>query len=371
MIQTSAPLKVVLAGEWAVLEPSASGFVVAITPRLFCEITSHSEDSVSISVIDYQIDNINATYHNDELIFTRPLSAEELNHLRLIKFSIETSLFFLNEFKPFKIRIWSSNPSSFTPPTFAIDCVAATIVAIHAAIHAFFGISLDGPKEKNRLFKLSLLTQFLFQNGSNSGIDIAAAIYGGIIHYKRYDGEWLSSKLENNFPFDLLIDSAWPNLQVNFYAPLPNTHLLLGYLPLLQSHAPPAIIREQEVERSSIYRTLVAESTKLVDDLTRAWKKHDRKRILSDIQITELYLKRLAKLVGGFLLPPELDTLCNIATTYKGAARSMISKTFFGGFALCFDPKTALGILAEWTDHDIIGAEMAIDFDGLKIEKKD
>ena len=372
MIRTSTPLQIVIAGEWAVLEPSSSAIIAAIGHRLFCEIESNPRNEIEISLLDFNIMNVTAKYKNNELIFTQSLSQEEKHHLQIIKFTIESALFLLNYFKPFKIKTWCEKPESFSPYTetkLGLGSSAAAVVAIHAAIRAFYDIPIEDKKEKKKLLKLCLLSHFIIQNMKGSGIDIVASFYGGILRYKRFDRDWVLEKIQSNSPLKIFIEYKWPNLEVKHLPDLPDLQLLLGWtqIPSSTSYLISQMKKFKD-QNSPMYEEIISQISKLVKDLSKAWKKKDKNRILADIKINEMYLGKLSEISGIPIEIEELKLLCHIANELGGAGKLSGAGGGDCGIAICFDKKTAQNILQEWQKYKIIGSNIDIDYAGLKIE---
>jgi len=372
LIRTSAPLKLIIAGEWAVLELRNSAVVAAIKNRFFCEIEPNPHQEIEISLLDFNINNITANYKNDKLIFNQDLSETAKEHLKIIKFTIETALFLLEEFKPFKIKTWTDKPAdlaTLSETKLGLGRSAAAIVAIHAAIRAFHGILPTGVVEKDELFKLDLLTQFVIQNMSGSGIDVAASFHGGILRYSRFDPDWVTSKIEENCSPEEFIAFNWPNLAVDPLPPFPDLHLLLGWT---QSPASTSRLIEEisdfKKQNPAIYYTLLSEISKLVNEFVKDWKKKNKIRLLSNIQLNELHLRKLSESSGIPIETPQLKLLSQIANQLGGAGKLSDAGGGDCGIALCFEDVTASKILDEWSAHGIIGTQIEIDYDGLIIE---
>ena len=370
MIRTSAPLKLVIAGEWAVLELRNSAVVVAMKNRLFCEIEQNPNPEIEISLLDFNLNKITAGYINDKLIFNQDLPETAKEHLEIIRFTIETALFLLEEFKPFKIKTWTEKPTALPADSMTnldLGSSAAAIVAIHAAIRAFHGILPNGVVEKDELFKLCLLTHFINQNMSGSGIDVAGSFHGGILRYSRFDPEWITTKLEDNCSPEEFIAFNWPDLAVDPLPPFPDLHLLLGWT---QSSASTSRLIENmrsfKKQNPAIYYTLLSEISKLINEFVKDWKKKNKIRLLSNIQLNELHLRKLNESSGIAIGTSHLKLLSQIANQLGGAGK--LSDCGDCGIALCFEDVTASKILDEWSAHGIIGTQIEIDYDGLIIE---
>ncbi|MDD1778560.1 MAG: hypothetical protein LUQ65_10365, partial [Candidatus Helarchaeota archaeon] len=267
MIRTSAPLKLVIAGEWAVSELRNSAVAAAVKIRVFCEIEPNPNQEIEISLLDFNINNVIGNYKNDKLIFNQDLPETAKDPLNTIKFTIETALFILEEFKPFKIRIWTEKPASLaisSETKFDLGRSAATIVAIHAAIRAFHGILPTGIIEKDELFKLCLLTYFIIQNMNGAGIDVATSFHGSVLRYSRFDPEWITARLEDNCSPEELIAFNWPNLSVDSLPPFPDLHLLLGWTPSPASTSRLEKMNGFKQQNPSLYFSILSEISKLV-----------------------------------------------------------------------------------------------------------
>jgi len=374
LIRTSAPLKLIIAGEWAVLEPEGSGIVAAIDSRLYCEIEPNSIDEIEISLLDFNISNIRAKYENDELVFIQQLSQEAADHLKIIKFTIETALFILGKHKTFKIRTWCERPPCFAKEAetkLGLGNSAAAIVVVHAAIREFHRLEIETIEdERTQLLKLSLLTHFAIQNMKGSGIDVIASVYGGIILYKTFDHAWLLEKIENNFPLRTLTEYKWPDLMFEQLPIIPGLHLLLGW-----THKPVstssliAQMQQFKNRQLGIYDEIISAIAKIVKDLTKGWKKGKKDRILTSIRMNENYLKKLGQNSGIPLETTELELLCRVANETGGAGKISGAGGGDCGIAICFDEKISHTILNKWQKAGITSTEVGIDFNGLQIEK--
>ena len=361
-----------ISGEWAVQELKYSAIVAAINHRLFCQIEPNPEGGIEISLLDFNIHNVSAKYENEELVFNESMSQDAQEHLKIIKFTIETALFILPDFKPFKIKAWtekSASPFPFSDTEFGLGTSSGMVVATHAAIRAFHGLLPNGVIEKDELFKLCLLTHFIIQNKSGSGIDIAASFHGGILRYSCFDPEWLLSKLEDNFSPEDYIDLNWPNLSLEPLPQFPELQLLLGWTQTPVSTA--ALVDQMTTfkkQAPSTYYTILNEISKLVKAFVKDWKKKNKTRILSNIQLNEMYLRKLGENSGIPIETAPLKLLSQIANELGGAGKLSGAVGGDCGIAICFDDAITSKILAEWGKQGIIGAPIQIDFDGLIIE---
>ena len=105
-MRVSAPGKLMLAGEWSVLELGNPCIVLSVNKRVYVEIEECKE--ISVTVDDFNIKECKASFADGKLVW---LSAndEEKEKLIFMKGAIETALQYLG-FKDmsggFKIRSW-------------------------------------------------------------------------------------------------------------------------------------------------------------------------------------------------------------------------------------------------------------------------
>lgn len=201
MIQLQFPGKLFLLGEFFAMEAGQSSVVCAVDRYLTISI----EKSEALS-LESDYGNLN----NHNLYKAKPkmaLAAEAvrftydyLDYLgiekQMLEMKIESDLLYEGK----KIGLGSS---------------AVVIVAIIAGILK----AHDYAYEKETLFKLAVLCQKRLGKMSSGG-DIAAAVYGSCIAYRRYDPAFLEGSEE----FEL-IDKPWPLLEIRPLAFLEDVHM--------------------------------------------------------------------------------------------------------------------------------------------------
>jgi len=375
LIRTSAPLIIPIAGDWAGFDSQSISIVAAMSARVYCELGSSSGNEIILSLKDAGLDAVSARYLNHELVFDQSFSELKSPHLKIIKFTIESAFFLLNQFKPFKLNIWSETFTSHLPSKkipFDPGYSAAIIVAVHGAILTLFGIHPLERKEREKFLKLCLITHHLVQDLKISGSYIAAAFYGGILQYTQFNFNWVHEKIQNNIPIGHLLNYKWPHLEIKPLPQLPNLHLLLGRFQKFASPSPLlSEINQVKINDPLGYNEISSQISTVVKDLSKAWKKKDLQRILADIKINAMYIRRLGAISGLPIESPELKLLSHIADEQSGAGKLSGLGDFDSGIALCFKKEISERILDEWAKYEIMGTEIAIDYDGLRIETMD
>ena len=111
MIKVSAPGKLFLSGEWAILEMGNPGIVASVNKRVFAEIDENQSDFIEVRLDDFGIENAKGTFDGKGLRWEEGTSEEEEARLMFTKAAIEAVLQYLEGYKPFKLRSWGEMSS--------------------------------------------------------------------------------------------------------------------------------------------------------------------------------------------------------------------------------------------------------------------
>ncbi len=181
---STAPGKLILLGEYAVLRGGDS--LVMAVDRL-AQVTVHpisgkwhriTSPTLKIEELPFSVE------HNGEVQFARELSAQEADQLQLFRKVVQ---YMVREKGIFPLL-----PHHFHLNTDAFYCAGGTeklglgssAALCVALVNALYVIARGEAPEKELLFQLARQAHHYAQGKSGSGIDIAAATYGGLIRYR-------------------------------------------------------------------------------------------------------------------------------------------------------------------------------------------
>jgi phosphomevalonate kinase len=357
----SAPGKLFLAGEWAILELGNPGIVAAIDRRVFVEI--EKSEKFSFTFKDVNLKNLEAELNSGELIFSK-LKEEEKEYVKFVKSATETTLKYLDSKQPLKIKTWSKGIRK-NEIKIGFGSSAAISVAVVAGILKINGYDIRKEKTKEIIYKLSTISHFFAQKKLGSAFDVAASTYGGIILYYRFDPDWLVKEIEN-FGIKETINKKWPYLKIERLKIPKGFNLIVGWTE--EEAKTSELIKkmnEWKKENREIYEKIMNKIKENVEALIIVWKKSDRKKIIELLRKNEEYLRELTEKSGIEIETKKLRILSEIANSYNAAGKLSGAGGGDCGIAICFDKKIANKIKKEWKRKEIISLNVKIDNKGV------
>src|SRR3989344_4549678 len=187
MVHVSAPGKLMIAGEWAVLEGYPC-IVAAVNRRAHATLEpKSSEEAIEIILKDFD-ERATALFHGGKLVILKG----DTEKMKFAKAAVETALQYLGDARSFRLTSWNDTKDK----KIGFGSSAAATVAIISGILAFNGVKIDTEKSKLLIFKLSTISHYKAQGKIGSGFDVAASSFGGVIVYRRFDQEWLEKHID-------------------------------------------------------------------------------------------------------------------------------------------------------------------------------
>ncbi|MHC5082163.1 MAG: phosphomevalonate kinase, partial [Planctomycetota bacterium] len=320
MVRVSAPGKIVLAGEWAVLEPGNPAVVAAVDRRVSVTVAGSKDDGTHFAAPDLGIPDARATLGQDGLRFSPPLAPGESDRLRFLASALET-VPRLTPCPPLRLTT-RGDLLATRDRKIGFGSSAATVTGAVFGILRHLGLAVDGAENLARVFKLSALAHTLAQGGRGSGVDVAGSVYGGITVYRRVDPAWLKEQWEAGTGVREMIEADWPGMSVERLPRPEGLHLIVG--SALGSASTPAMIdrvhgwkRAQE----GAYRTRIAGIAQAAGEFIRAWKGEDMGALRRAVIRCEEGLRALGTAAGVPIESDALKFLCETAEGLGGAGK--------------------------------------------------
>ncbi|GGA57668.1 phosphomevalonate kinase [Pseudoclavibacter endophyticus] len=312
MIETRAPGKLFVAGEYAVVEPAQPSVLVAVDRYITVGVTP-SEDEGRVHSSEYgrlplvwsrdpDGDRIVIEHQPADYVMSAIATVDRLRVERGIPGHY------------FDLHI-SSELDDADGRKFGLGSSAAVTVAVVAALDELYGMSLS----RTERFQLALLATITIAPGASGG-DLAASTYGGWIRYSAPDRSRLASHVDQHGIAATLSDAeAWQGFDVASLEPPAGLRLLVGWTGSPASTE--RLVRGvrggaggRAHRRGPDYETFLAESASCVADLVDNLTPSGSPAVALDaIRRARRLLQALGDATGIEIETPTLRRLCDSA----------------------------------------------------------
>lgn len=314
MIEVSAPGKLYIAGEYAVVEPGHPAIIVAVDQ--FITVTIGEANKVgSIQSAQYSELPVKWTRRRGELV----LDIRE-NPFHYILAAIKLTERYAKELghplRFFDLKVTSELDNS-NGRKYGLGSSGAVTVAMVKALNEFYGLGLS----RVTIFKLASLAHLEVQGNGSCG-DIAASCYGGWIAFSTFDQNWVKEQQEKMTLSELLA-TPWPHLLIAQLPVVKSLRLLIGWTgsPASTSDLVDQVNESRESRQTS-YEEFLEDSKHCVKALIAGFVDQDVTIIKEKISENRQILNRLTQITGVTIETPALKTLCDFAEDFGGAAKS-------------------------------------------------
>lgn len=364
--EVKVPGKLMIAGEYAVLEPHQKSVVVAVDRYVTAHIEPGEKDKNILYLPQFGLEPITWEINNEEVQF----SIED-SRLRFIKNAFAVAYRFLQEklVEPysFKLEINSELDDALTNKKYGLGSSAAIVTAVISSVLSFH----SGDKELldlDIIFKLSAIVHLKTQK-NGSGADVAAAVYGGWLEYCAFDGEWVLKKLAQGITLTEIINSTWPNLCIRPLTPPSSLQLVVGWTKEPAVTAP-MIKKLQNYKdgNSEEYKEFLKGSSMAVNRLIKSFEINHYSEAINSLTDNRKVLKRLGKSAGMDIETDKLKKMSSIAEIF-GSGKSSGAGGGDCGIAFLKCENNKEGLYKAWEAEDIIALDLSVSQSGVTINR--
>ncbi|MBO0460585.1 phosphomevalonate kinase [Enterococcus sp. DIV1298c] len=345
MVEVSAPGKLYIAGEYAVVETGHPAIIVAVDQ--FVTVTVEAARKVgSIQSAQYSEMPVRWTRRKGELVldirenpFHYILAAIRLTE----KYAQEKNI--LLSFYDLKV---TSELDSSNGRKYGLGSSGAVAVATVRALNQFYALNLS----QLEIFKIAALANLAVQDNGSCG-DIAASCYGGWIAFSTFDHQWLKEQ-ESNKTISELLALDWPGLSIEpLYTP-EDLRLLIGWTgsPASTSDLVDQVHRSRE-DKMAAYQQFLEDSTRCVNTMIQGFKENDVALIQDMIRKNRELLRDLSAITGVLIETPALNKLCCLAEQFEGAAKSSGAGGGDCGIVIVDQKSGILPLMSAWEEAEI------------------
>jgi len=360
--------KLVLLGEYAVLEEGIPCIVASINKHIYCRIKESNKILVTSRRIG--IDKLEYTYENKTLKLVSNFFNKEA--LIFLEKALEVSLKYLEEcgyeLRKFEINILSDLNNDLNIK-YGFGSSASVVVSTVGAILHFHGISVNLHQNKELIFKLSSIAHFLAQ-GSGSGVDIAASVFGGFFVYRSFSADWMKRRLVNLNSIKEMVEESWKFFSYEEIRVLIDMFLCVGWTgkPASTKYFIDKVMnvkyssKEDDVD---FYLKFLDSVKKLVEVFLYGINNDKKDFINKAIIANRNLLKELSKRANVEMETKELKYLVAIANKYACEAKFSGAGGGDCGYAIAFDSNSAKAIKTAWKKYNIEPIDVDIDMNGV------
>ncbi|GAA0502847.1 phosphomevalonate kinase [Salinibacillus aidingensis] len=359
-IKIKVPGKLMIAGEYAVLEPNQYAIVAAVNRYVYAEITPSNQYKFSLPDLGFETVSWVSNSHSIEF-------SETDEKLRFVQNTIMAVKDYLNEasihLSPFHLTVTSEldDPSG---KKYGLGSSAAVVVSVVSSILALAQKQTDAfHVNKDLIFKLATLAHVKTQ-GSGSGADVAASTYGGWLEYSAFQADWLLDQMQQT-SVRALVDQPWPYLSIRSINPPDGLRLCTGWTGKAASTGPMIKqLKHGQQEHRNIYHTFVEESHEAVKGLVRGFDENDLPLSLQSLKKNRAILVKLGKEVGMLIETPILASLSELAEQIGGSGKSSGAGGGDCGIAFVRSQRQVEELWEAWREAGIEPLNLDVDHDG-------
>lgn len=358
MIEVSAPGKLYIAGEYAVVEPGNPAIIIAVDQFVTVTVEKANENG-SIKSAQFSNYPIYFTRIDDTLVLDK-----RDNPFNYILAAIETVEKYAKELGKdltlFHLSIESGLDNGHGTK-YGLGSSGAVTVATVEALCQFY----DLPYDEMSLFKLAALAHLSIQNNGSCG-DVAASVYGGWLAFSTFDQKWVLAQ-QKKLSLSQLLKETWLGLSIQKLTPPKELNLMIGWTGTPASTAN-LVDRVAKSDTKRAYQQFAKKSTTCVNNLIAAFANNDLVGIQDGLRINRQLLKDLSHLTGVQIETPALSRLIEIAEKNGGSAKSSGAGGGDCGIAIFSKKVDPQQILLAWDKADIFYLPLKVFVKGATYE---
>lgn len=356
MISVSAPGKLYIAGEYAVVEPGHHAVLVAVDRFI----------TVRVTLAEHAGHIISDLYATRSLTWRRRLEDDVLEVEEQFDDYVVSAIRVVEQMvreaggtmQFFDLEV-SSELGDDSGRKLGLGSSSAVTVATVRAVAGFYGLPLDDLA----VYKLALLASYAVQP-IGSGGDIAASTFTGWVGYTSPDRAWLRKETEKTNARDglsRLVTRQWPLLEIR-RLPAPELRLHVGWTGAPAS-TPGLVADVQAGARRSddaAYAAFLRGSEDCLDHLMRALEDNDPPGFMHQIEENRRLLRDLSRTSGIAIETLQLRRLVEIAQKHGAAAKSSGAGGGDCGIALCPPATDLVALRAAWETAGIRPLDLSV-----------
>lgn len=356
-LTVKVPGKLMVAGEFAVLEPHERLFVMAVNKYVFTSIEGSRDHLLSLENFElynlpWRFDGRRVHVSTDDARISYVQRAMEVTFRYLVEqgYSI----------KPFTLSVRSELDDG-AGKKYGLGSSAAVVTSVVAAVLKH----VAGEADKEKVFKLASITHVMIQ-GNGSGADIAASTYGGLLLYTSFQAEWLLELIEEHETMTEMLEADWVYFSVKETVFPSHIYPYVGWTGSPASTGDlVSNIRKLKIESPEKYKQFIEHSRQAVNQLMVGIERDDEGIFMEGIHQNRLALTQLGKDAHVAIDTPDLDRLSDIAIALGGVGKFSGAGGGDCGFAFMQDAGKGSLLFKKWEEYGIKPLPLDVEYEGI------
>ncbi|WP_040912162.1 phosphomevalonate kinase [Lentibacillus jeotgali] len=354
-LTVKVPGKLMVAGEFAVLEKYQKLVVMAVNRFVFATLKESNENRLSLETFDlnnmtwqYKVDGVHVKTSDKRVKFVEEAMTVVYTYLK--EYNLNPA--------PFHLSIRSELDDA-SGRKYGLGSSAAVVTSVVAAILTKY--LPEKPSEK-LVFKLAAISHVKTQ-GSGSGADVAASSYGGFLQYASFQADWLRGAYYEGDSISALVNKDWPYFHVRPIRLPAELYMCIGWTgkPASTHDLVQGITRLKTTD-VSLYEQFLAASGRAVNTFLDGISGEDPSSIIDGTKQNRAALAAVGRYANVEIETPLLKTLCDLAEEYGGAGKPSGAGGGDCGIAFLPSRESAEELMKAWEQSgikplDIVGSE--------------
>ncbi|WP_240458736.1 phosphomevalonate kinase [Virgibacillus sp. Bac330] len=335
------PGKLMVAGEFAVLQPYQQLVVMAVDRFVYATIKDSATNDLHL--MDFQLQNIGWEYNGDKV----ELYSKD-KRTTFVQASMTTACNYLNEqhiaIPPFELTI-KSELDDESGVKYGLGSSAAVSTSVISAILNKF---MPKKPEAKLIYQLAAIAHVVTQ-GNGSGADVAASSYGGFLNYSSFQAEWLRQAYEESQTLTELIYRDWIYASLEPISLPDSVHVCIGWTgkPASTKKLVEQILK-LKTTNSKQFTSFIRHSEQAIANVLAGMKQNNPQLLLQGIKENRHALATVGRDANVAIETPLLTTLCDIAEQFGGSGKPSGAGGGDCGIAFMPSKQAAEAVLVAW-----------------------
>lgn len=349
-MKVSVPGKLMVAGEFAVLEPYQPLVVMAV--NRFVHVDLKAAETNELSLLDFQLEKIAWQWDSPNVIIQ-----ETDSRLHFVQRAMEVTMCYLEEnqvaLTPIRLQIHSELDDA-SGVKYGLGSSAAVVTGVVRSLLTYF---LKEKPTDMLIFKIASIAHVLTQ-GNGSGADIAAASFRGVLKYTSFQAEWLLKEWREASSITDLVLKKWSYLTLERVEFPESLQVLVGWTGTAASTK--HLVAKIKQMKNKAYETFLQESKMAVSTILAGMKKGDSTLFLNGIETNRKILSELGRTADVPIETDRLYQLAKSAESFQGAGK--LSGAGGGDCGIVFVPRGAERgkVYEKWKQSNIVPLDLTV-----------